>query len=114
MARTIDPKYLAGLKFNFAEKRTAKKDGREVVRNIPQQRDLAPDDVMDWKDYGDYVVIVTLDGQKYNVPKKAPADPLTDMTVADLKALLDEKKIEYAKDAKKADLIELAKTSPQS
>jgi hypothetical protein len=114
MAEKIDPKYLEGLKFNFVEQRKAKKDGRDIVQNIPQQRALAQEDILDWKDYGDNVVIVTMDGQKITVSKKGNADPLAAMTVPDLKALLDEKKIEYPKDAKKADLIDLAKKATAS
>jgi hypothetical protein len=38
------------------------------------ERPLTADDVLDWKDYGDTVVIVTTDGQKYKVDKvKKPA-----------------------------------------
>ncbi len=114
MAERIDPKYLEGLKFNFAEQRKSNKDGREVVTNIPQQRALTANDVLDWKDCGDKVVIVTADGQKITVPKKADGDPVGSMTVADIKALLDEKKIEYSKDAKKADLVDLAKKASAS
>jgi len=43
------------------------------------------------------------------VVEKKDDDPLAAMTVVDLKELLDKKKIEYPKDAKKADLLELAK-----
>jgi hypothetical protein len=55
----IDKKYLAGLKFRTA------KDGEPVKRN------LTPADVLDWKDKGGTVVIVTGDGQKYTVDKNA-------------------------------------------
>jgi hypothetical protein len=46
------------------------------------------------------------DGGKTSEPKPTAKEP-KDMTVAELKAALDEKEIEYDKDAKKADLIAL-------
>jgi urease accessory protein UreE len=69
MAKKIDQKFLKGLKLHFAEQRKSKKDGRDVVQNIPQERPLTQDDILDWKDYGDTVVIVTADGQKYTIDK---------------------------------------------
>lgn len=38
------------------------------------------------------------------------ADGIAECTVAELKAMLDDKGIDYPKDAKKAELIELART----
>lgn len=69
MAKAIDKKYLAGLKFRSSE---AKKSA-EGVKHIPTERDLTPEDVLDWKDNGPSVTIVTADGQKYTVEKAAAA-----------------------------------------
>lgn len=67
----IDAKYLDGLVFNDVEKKKGTKDGRPVTQNIPVERPLTADDVLDWKDCGDTVVIVAADGRKHTVPKKA-------------------------------------------
>ena len=65
MAEQIDKKYLAGLKF-----KSSKKD-KESGAFVPTERALQPADVLDWKDKGDTVVIVTADGKKHTVNKKA-------------------------------------------
>ncbi len=65
----IKPKYLEGLKFHGAESKVVEKDGRKVQQNVPFERDLTADDVLDWKEKGDFVIIVTKDGRKYNVSK---------------------------------------------
>lgn len=75
MAQKIDAKLLKGLQFDYVEKKTVKKDGRDVVQNIRGQRPLTPDDVLDWKDYGAKVVIVTADGQKHTVEKVKDGKP---------------------------------------
>lgn len=62
MKEKIDKKYLAGLKY---------RDSVPHVEYTPRERDLTPDDVLDWLDKGDCVVVVTADGQKYTVPKQS-------------------------------------------
>lgn len=67
----IDKKYLAGLQFRDATREEAEtEDGRKVV-NTPITRDLTVDDVLDWTDNGPSVTLVTADGRKYTVEKKA-------------------------------------------
>lgn len=61
----IDKKLLAGLKFRSSEK---SENGEGFT---PTKRALTPADVLDWKDNGTSVTIVTADGQKYNVSKTA-------------------------------------------
>lgn len=58
MAEKIDEKYLKGLKFGYSEK-----------EYVAKERALEPDDVLDWQDKGDCVVLVTADGQKHTVHK---------------------------------------------
>ena len=67
MAEAIDKKYLEGLVF----KSSKPKKTEEGTINVPTERPLAPGDVLDWKDIGTGVIIVTGDGQKYTVAKKA-------------------------------------------
>lgn len=69
MAELIEKKYLAGLKFKSA-KATKTAEG---TKNIPTERALQPGDVLDWKDNGATVTMVTADGQKYTVEKAAAA-----------------------------------------
>lgn len=64
----IDKKYLAGLKWRSSK---PVKDGEGKVTNQPVERNLQPADVLDWKDQGATVVIVTSDGRKHQVEKKA-------------------------------------------
>lgn len=69
--KQIDAKLLEGLTFSTSEGKKIKKDGKDKTQYIPVERPLKPDDVLDWKDLGDYSVsIVTKDGQKYRVQKK--------------------------------------------
>lgn len=63
MTEQIDKKYLAGLKF------CSSKPAKEGY--VPTERNLNPSDVLDWKDNGDTVTIVTADGKKYAVNKNA-------------------------------------------
>lgn len=63
----IDKKYLEGLVSRSAK---SKKTETGTV-NVPTERALTPADVLDWKDNGKSVTIVTADGQKYCVAKKA-------------------------------------------
>ena len=66
-AESIDKKFLTGLKYRSSN---PKKTDEGTV-NIPTERALKVEDVLDWKDTGAGVIIVTADGQKYNVDKKA-------------------------------------------
>ena len=67
MPEAIDKKFLAGLKYR-SSKPVKTEDG---VRHQATERALRPEDVLDWKDLGATVVIVTADGQKITVDKKA-------------------------------------------
>lgn len=70
MAEQIDKKYLAGLKFRTSETVDVKgEDGRPGKKFVPRERALTPEDVLDWKDTGGSVVMVTADGQKVTVTK---------------------------------------------
>ncbi len=73
-AEPIDPKYLIGLQ--YTDVRTVKvKDedtGKEKEKLQAFQRDLTVDDVRDWKDKGDHIVIVTADGKRHKVEKNPP------------------------------------------
>lgn len=70
----IDVKYLVGLKYRSAEEKEVKTDNGPKKKFFPLERPLNPEDVMDWADKGDYVVIVTADGQKYTVSKNPKKD----------------------------------------
>lgn len=62
----IPPEYLTGLVFRSS--RLKKTDDGKA--NIPTERPLAPSDVLNWKDDGDTVTIITADGQKHTVDKE--------------------------------------------
>jgi urease accessory protein UreE len=68
--KKFDPKWLEGLSFSFAEKTMIEKDGRKTLHAVPKKRPLKEEDMLDWKDNGETVVIVTKDGKKYTVKKK--------------------------------------------
>jgi hypothetical protein len=70
MAKPIDAKWLKGLVF-----RTSKtvEGTTGQVRMVPEERELTPDDVLDWKDTGPRIVIITADGRKLTVDKKTAA-----------------------------------------
>lgn len=70
----IDPRFLKGLKFHGSEGKEIEENGRRKMAYHPIERDVIPDDVLDWKDYGDKVVVVIADGRKYDVPKKGVRD----------------------------------------
>ena len=70
-SKLIDPKHLVGLKFNFSAPKTVVKDGEKKIEYEVRERNLRPDDILDWKDYGDRVVFVTADGRKITVAKNA-------------------------------------------
>ena len=67
--KSIDPKYLSGIKFRTAEAKKVKVDGVDKTRYTPVERDLKPADVMDWADKGDSIMIATTDGRKHIVEK---------------------------------------------
>lgn len=69
MAELIDKKYLAGLKFRSSKPVKS----AEGTKHIPTERALQPTDVLDWKDNGPSVTIVTADGQKVTIEKAAAA-----------------------------------------
>lgn len=69
MAKPIDKKFLEGLTFRGATQEEVEEDGKTVLRSRPFSRDLTQDDVLDWVDNGDHVVMATADGRKYKVPK---------------------------------------------
>jgi hypothetical protein len=71
MAKPIDKKYLAGLTFRTSKEKKVKGENGTKVQHVPEERDLTPEDVLDWKDTGTAVVIVTADGCKYTVEKPA-------------------------------------------
>lgn len=68
--RPIDPKYLRGLKFKSSVGKKVTDDGREVMKYSSVERPMLPGDVLDWKDRGDNIVLVTADGQKLTVSKE--------------------------------------------
>lgn len=71
MAEKIDPKYLKGLKFRFSEPKEVIEEGRTITRYFPQERAFKQEDVLSWKDNGDNIILVTADGRKVTVSKKA-------------------------------------------
>lgn len=73
MADAIDKTYLAGLTFRSAKAVKVKGEDGERVQHRTVERPLTPADVLDWKDNGATLVIVTADGQKHVVGKKAGA-----------------------------------------
>ena len=64
MAKAIEAKFLKGLTITVLQKKKIRGEDGEEIRKVPVERDLTPEDVLDWKDTGDAVVIVTADGQK--------------------------------------------------
>jgi hypothetical protein len=70
-AKQIDPKLLAGLTFRTSKVRKGKPGEDDATMHDRVERDLTPDDVLDWADNGATVTVVTADGQKYRIDKKA-------------------------------------------
>ena len=68
-AEQIDKKLREGLVYRSSKQ----KKGENGTVNIPTERALTPNDVLDWTDKGASVVIVAGDGQKHTVVKKAKA-----------------------------------------
>jgi urease accessory protein UreE len=69
----IDAKYLKDLTFRSVERKRVKENGEERTVYVPQDRELTVDDVLAIRDTGPEIIIVTADGQKYTVSKKATA-----------------------------------------
>ena len=67
----IDAKYLKGLTFRSVERKRVKENGEEKTVYVPQERELAVDDVLAVRDADPEIIIVTADGQKYTVPKNS-------------------------------------------
>lgn len=66
----IDKSYLDGLKFRDSKpKEVTNEGGRKVIAYSSFERGLEVQDILSTKDYGDYYVIVTGDGRKYNIKK---------------------------------------------
>ena len=68
----VDPKWLKGQIFRGKkEGEPVKKAGKKIKTRvfIPFQRPLEAADILDFKVYGDEVVIVTADGRKFRVKK---------------------------------------------
>ncbi len=71
MAKPINKKYLAGL--TFRTNQVVK--GEEGNRFAPLERELTPDDVLNWREEGTVLIIITADGRKYRVDRKpTPVD----------------------------------------
>lgn len=60
----LDKKHLAGLKYRTSEK---DKEGN----HSPKVCALKPERLLDWKEDGSIITLVTADGQKYKVDKNA-------------------------------------------
>jgi urease accessory protein UreE len=79
-SKQLDPKYLSGLKHRTTEVREVKDkdDGRQKKKHFPIEREMTSADVLSWKDNGATVTIVTADGRKLTVDKKAKAEKTDD------------------------------------
>lgn len=60
---------IKGLEVREAEVRVIEEDGKKVKRSFPLTRKMREEDVLSWKEYGDEVVIVSMDGRKHRVSK---------------------------------------------
>jgi hypothetical protein len=67
----LNPQWLKGLTYRGTTAKPVEEDGRKKVTYVTFERPLEAGDVLDWKDKGTTVVIVTKDGRKYSVSKKA-------------------------------------------
>lgn len=54
------------------------KNGRKVNKSTPWERQAKEEDVLSFKDYGEYVAIGTNDGKKFRVNKKGSPAPVED------------------------------------
>ncbi len=71
MAKPINKKYLAGLTFRTNQVI----DGADGRRFIPVERELTQDDVLNWREEGSVLVIITADGRKQRVERNIPDTP---------------------------------------
>lgn len=70
--KQIDEKWLKGLKYRTAKREKVEAEGAEKkYRNVPVIEPLTPDKVLAWNDRGTEIVIVSADGKKHIVSKKA-------------------------------------------
>lgn len=70
MAEAIEKKYLAGLKITGSKPVKTE----EGIRHQLTERPLQPGDVLAWFDRGSEIVLVSADGRKHVVIKKAAED----------------------------------------
>jgi hypothetical protein len=70
MAEPINKKYLSGLKYRTNQV----KNSAEGKIFVPVERKLTPGDVLDWREEGSELIIVTGDGRKYRVERKPAAE----------------------------------------
>ncbi|TAN61055.1 hypothetical protein EPN18_07410 [bacterium] len=73
MPEKIDAKYLKGLRFRGSEGKNVNEDGRTVIKYAPVERAMRVEDVLNWRDAGSAIVLVTTDGQKVTVSKTKEA-----------------------------------------
>ncbi len=66
----LNPKYLKGILFRTSEAKKVNENNVEKLRYTPVERDLTVNDVLNYKDNGNVLIIVTKDGQKYTISKK--------------------------------------------
>ena len=69
MEKKFDSKWLEGLKFHTADTKMVEKNGRKTLQAIPVEKPAKEEDILNWSDYGDKVVIALKDGMKYSVEK---------------------------------------------
>jgi hypothetical protein len=76
--KRIDKKYLEDLDFHSSEgKAVVGENGRKSMVYTPTVRPLLPSDVLDWKETGVSIILVTADGRKHIVPKMTGTPPDT-------------------------------------
>lgn len=64
----IDKKYLKGLIYKDATRKTVKENGETKTVFIPTERDLTQADVLAFRETATEMIFVTGDGQKYTQP----------------------------------------------
>jgi hypothetical protein len=67
--KKIDPRWLKGLKYHSADTKIVEKNGRKTLQAIPTDRAATENDILNWKEYPDKIVIVLKDGMKYKINK---------------------------------------------
>lgn len=65
----LHPSVLEGLTFRTTKPRTTKTEGGEKTEHVPHERDLQPEDVLDYREHDSHISIVAKDGQKHRVDK---------------------------------------------